>query len=126
VICIEEDMAVTYLTLERSPMVKSDSKERQRFKVRSITLAVRKGIEVQLNSDEAVDPTADCWFALDIEYQYDQRAGAGGPERHNRHRRRRIRALPADQREVPSNPERRLPKTSPAGHRKLRQEPSKP
>lgn len=65
-------MVMTYLTLERTPIEPSDSTERQRFLIKSIKIAVRKGIEVQVGSEEVADPGADCWFALKIQYQDDR------------------------------------------------------
>ncbi len=67
---------VTYITVERKPLVAVESDERQKIKVRQVAMAVKKGIEVQIGSTAICDPDADCWFAVTLEYDWRKRNGA--------------------------------------------------
>jgi hypothetical protein len=67
----------SYLTAERHPLpvvesdplpvVESDGQWLISI-VKWVRLAVKKGIAVQINSQHLVDPGADCWFAVCLEY----------------------------------------------------------
>lgn len=67
--------AVTYITVEKKPLVAVESDEVQKIKVKQVAVAVKKGIEVQIGSNAICDPDADCWFAITLQYDWRKRNG---------------------------------------------------
>ncbi len=61
---------IIYGTINHTPLLPTDG-DCPKFKVEWVRFAVKKGIEIQINSDQLADQNADCWFALKIQYARD-------------------------------------------------------
>lgn len=66
---------VTYITVEKKPLVAVESDEKQKLKVKQVAVALKKGIEVQIGTWGVCDPDADCWFAVTLQYDWYKKNG---------------------------------------------------